>query len=120
MCKGAKGSLLILEPRYQWQGDFLKENSLVNLLLRGFKKGPVWKDPTVEMNCIPPWLNTWYRVICISGIGGIGALLVVFFINNIYDFFTSIFSFPTGGMAEYFSNFKNEKFHFKIVLLTLT
>jgi hypothetical protein len=41
-------------------------------------KGPVWKDPMVDINCIPPWLNMWYRVICIGGIGGIGVLLVVF------------------------------------------
>jgi hypothetical protein len=42
------------------------------------RKGPEWKDPTIEINCIPPQLNMWYMVVCICGIGGIGVLLVVF------------------------------------------
>jgi hypothetical protein len=32
------------------------------------RKGPVWKAPTAEINCIPPRLKLWYRVICIVGI----------------------------------------------------
>jgi hypothetical protein len=38
-------------------------------------KGPTWKNLTVEINYIPPWLNMWYRVVCIDGIG---VLLIIF------------------------------------------
>jgi hypothetical protein len=31
-------------------------------------KKPAWKDPMVEIKCIPPQHNMWYRVACISGI----------------------------------------------------
>jgi hypothetical protein len=53
-------------------------------------KEPVSKDPMVEINCIPPRLNMWYRVACIDGIG---ILLVVFLggINEIFDLFISKF-----------------------------
>jgi hypothetical protein len=39
-----------------------------------FGKRPVWKDPMVESNFIPPQLNMWYMVY----IGGTGVLLAVF------------------------------------------
>jgi hypothetical protein len=57
------------------------------------EKEPVWKDLMVEINCIPPQLNLWYRVVCIGGIGGIGVLLIVFLdgINEIYNFFHLFF-----------------------------
>jgi hypothetical protein len=42
------------------------------------EKGPVWKNLMAEINCIPPQLNLWYRVVCIGGIGGIVVLLIVF------------------------------------------
>jgi hypothetical protein len=29
-------------------------------------KGPAWTDSTIEINCIPPRLNMWYRVVCIG------------------------------------------------------
>jgi hypothetical protein len=52
-------------------------------------KEPVSKDP-VEINCIPPRLNMWYRVVCIDGIG---ILLVIFLggINETFDLFISKF-----------------------------
>jgi hypothetical protein len=66
-------------------------------------------DVMIEINCIPPRLNMWYKVIYIGGI----VVLLTFFLsgtNETYDFFIS---FPCGCISIFSSNFKNEDFHFK-------
>jgi hypothetical protein len=52
-------------------------------------KGLVRKDLMVEINCIPPQLNLWHRVVCIGGI----EVLLDFFDIEIYVFFHLFFSF---------------------------
>jgi hypothetical protein len=61
-------------------------------------KGPVWKDLTTEIHCIPPQLApVVYKVVYIGGIAGIGVLLEDlsrWYKWNIWFLYFNFFHFP--------------------------
>jgi hypothetical protein len=61
---------------------------------------------------MPPRLTMWYRVVCIDGIG---VLLIVFSWWHKWNIWFLYFNFfiSLWWYGQFFSNFKNENFHFK-------